>query len=394
MNDVADRIPDAELGERLRLARETVKLRQEDAARQIGVARTTVVAIEAGQRRVRLDELQILAAHYRTSVNALLRREAVHLDLVPRFRRLRSGHATAVYDASKLLSDLVSAEVELENALGVKRVQAYPPERPILPGDVESQAEQDAQEVRSWLGLGPGPLRGLLPLLELQLGVRLFVRPLDQSVSGLFAFDERAGACMLLNSRHSQERLLQSALHELAHLIATRQALEVIIDDAAVGSREERYASCFARCFSMPARSLRQRFQDLTAGQSHLTRRHVILLADLFGVSREAMVRRLEELTLARAGTWDWFQANGGIPGELVRQAVREEGRALPSDWSEVEGGASRLALMAREVWKRGLYSEGQLAQLLRVDRYQMRVLLDGAEAEAGEADDQVKLAR
>ena len=37
---------------------------------------------------------------------------------------------------------------------------------------------------------------------------------------------------------------------------------------------------------------------------------------------REAMVRRLEELSLARAGTWDWFQANGGITDEQVRQVL------------------------------------------------------------------------
>ena len=41
------------------------------------MARTTIVAIEQGERRVKIDEVQKLAKLFGTSVNALLRREAV-----------------------------------------------------------------------------------------------------------------------------------------------------------------------------------------------------------------------------------------------------------------------------------------------------------------------------
>lgn len=96
-------IPLPELGERLRAARETANFTQKDAADAIAVARTTLVAIEQGQRRARIDELQQLAKLYRTSVNAILRREAVHVDLAPRFRRLIGDNdqaATAAADLS------------------------------------------------------------------------------------------------------------------------------------------------------------------------------------------------------------------------------------------------------------------------------------------------------
>jgi DNA-binding XRE family transcriptional regulator len=72
---LADLAP-AELGERLRVAREAVNLTQKEAADAISVARTTLVAIEQGQRRIRIGEVQRLAKLYETSVNALLRREA------------------------------------------------------------------------------------------------------------------------------------------------------------------------------------------------------------------------------------------------------------------------------------------------------------------------------
>lgn len=393
MTATSERLSDHEIGERLRVAREGVKLTQAQAAEVIGAARTTIVAIEQGKRRIQMDELQKLATSYQTSANAILRREAVHLDMVPRFRKLDDSRDDDVERATRLLNDLVSAEVELENALGVTRARNYPPERPILPGEVRAQAEQDAQELRDWLGLGSGPLTDIVSILDLQLGIRVYVRPLQGKVSGLFAYDEAAGACILLNANHPYERLTQTGAHELAHVVSTRRQPEVLTEDERFTSREERYANIFQRNFITPARAVRQRFAEITAGQSHLTRRHVILLAYAFGVSREAMVRRLEELKLAREGTWDWFQGNGGITDAQVREVLGDLSRP---DISVVSKGLvpPRLALLAREAWKRELYSEGQLARLLHLDRHGMREVLDGAEREESEADELVKILR
>ena len=392
MTMLTERLSDVVIGERLRVARESAKFTQADAAKAINVARTTLVAIEQGQRRVKTDELQKLAALYGTSANAILRQESVHLDMVPRFRKLAQSADKATEDAARLLNDLVSAEVELENALGVQRQRNYPPERPILPGDVGLQVEQDAQELRDWLGLGPGAVLDVVSLLDLQLGIRVYVRRLDGKVSGLFAYDDAVGACMLLNANHPTERILQTGGHELGHLTSTRREAEVLTADEDFKSREERYADAFGRCFLTPARAVRQRFAEITAGQSHLTRRHIIILAHAFGVSREAMVRRLEELSLAKQGTWDWFQKNGGITDEQARQVLGD----LPNRYTHATDAQGyvpqRLALLAREAWKRDLYSEGQLSRLLKLDRYQIRELLDGAESEESEANELVKL--
>ena len=393
MTGNSERLTDSEIGERLRLAREGLKLTQAQAADVIGAARTTIVAIEQGKRRIQMDELQKLATSYQTSANAILRREAVHLDMVPRFRKLDDSNDDDVERATRLLNDLVSAEVELENALGVSRARNYPPERPILPGEVRTQAEQDAQELRDWLGLGLGPITDIVSILDLQLGIRVYVRPLQGKVSGLFAYDEAVGACILLNANHPYERLAQTGAHELAHVVSTRRQPEVLTEDERFTSREERYANIFQRNFITPARAVRQRFAEITAGQSHLTRRHVILLSHAFGVSREAMVRRLEELKLAREGTWDWFQGNGGITDVQVREVLGDLPRP---DVSVASRGLvpPRLALLARESWKKELYSEGQLARLLHLDRHGIREVLDGAEREESEADELVKILR
>ncbi len=377
----------ADLGGRLRVARETANLTQKDAAKSIAVARTTIVAIEQGQRRVRMDELQQLAKLYRTSVNAILRREAIHVDLAPRFRKLIGSNDLAAAQAAELLADLARAEVELENLLGIRRVRNYPPERPILPGDVRAQAEQDAIELRQRLGLGFAPVLDIVTLLELEMGVRVYVRRLDGSISGVFAYDDSLGACILLNANHPRERRNQSGGHELGHLISVRHEPEVLHANEPENTREERYATAFARSFFTPAGAVRQKFQQVTAGSSNLTRRHVIVLAHFFGVSREAMVRRLEELGLTKKGTWDWFDANDGITDIQVRQVL---GDLRTPDRHKAEADRPttlRLNLLTAEAYKRELLSEGQLVRLLRVDRVELRDMLHDLELQEDKAD-------
>lgn len=388
MTDQAEKLSDQEIGKRLRLAREGAKFTQQEAADAVKIARTTLAVVELGQRRARLDELQKLATLYKTSANAILRRESVHLDMVPRFRKLADSSDVAIEDAARLLNDLVRAEVELEDALGIERARNYPPERPLLPGDVRTQAEQDSQELRDWLGLGAAPVLDILSLLDLQLGIRVYLRRLDSKVSGLFAFDENVGACMLLNANHPADRIAQSGAHELGHFVSTRRQTEVLTTREKFLSREERYANAFARCFIAPARVVRQRFSEITAGQSHLTRRHVILLASATGLSREALVRRLEELSLVKQGTWDWFELNGGITDQQAREVLGELPNREPIIAQAQGLIPPRLSLLAGEAWRRGIYSEGQLARLLNLNRLELRELLDSVQTEESEANE------
>jgi Zn-dependent peptidase ImmA (M78 family)/DNA-binding XRE family transcriptional regulator len=386
MSPLEEIVP-AETGERLRIAREGAKITQADAASAIGVARTTIVAIEKGERRVRMSELQQLAKLYGTSVNALLRRESVHVDLAPRFRKLGANDAAADA-AATLMTDLAKAEVELENLLGVKRTRNYPPERPLLRGDVRLQAEQDAGELRQRLGLANGPIPDIITLLEMELGVRVYIRRLDGRISGLFAYDDSLGACMLLNANHPRERRTLTVGHETGHFLSTRREPEILHYEESANSREERYANAFARALFTPARGVMQKFAEVTAGSDRMTRRHVIVLAHFFGVSREAIVRRLEELSLVKSGTWDWFAANGGITDEQARQVL---GGLAPADDAKADADRPttlRLNLLASEAHRRELLSEGQLARLLQLDRVELRDILGSREIEEGEADE------
>lgn len=60
------------VGQRLRSARETLGLTQEDVAGALSIQRTSVIAMEAGKRNVSALELRRLARLYRRSVAGFL----------------------------------------------------------------------------------------------------------------------------------------------------------------------------------------------------------------------------------------------------------------------------------------------------------------------------------
>lgn len=384
-----------EIGRRLRIARENADIRQDDAAQVIGMSRPTLVSIEKGTRRVRIQELQLLAHHYGVSVNALLRREAVHTDLVPRFRRMRETEDSHTVEAVKLLNNLVKAEVELENVLGIERRKNYPPERGINTGDIVELAEQHSQELRNWLGIGSGPIGDIFTLIELDLGIRLYQRRLapGSKIAGLFTYDAAVGACILLNANHPLERRIQSAAHELGHFIGTRQVPEVLEENEQFLSREERYANAFGRAFLTPRKGFSESFRQLTVGSEKLRRSDVIKLAHQHHVSREACVRRLEELGLVKKGVWAWFEANNGITNAQAREVLGTAAdKPDPAKDDANRPVPHRMSLMAHAAWKRDLMSEGQLAELLHMRRVDLRTMIDQIELEESETDDVLKL--
>ncbi|MDL2400318.1 XRE family transcriptional regulator [Rhizobium mayense] len=383
-----------EIGRRLRIARENADVRQDDAAQFIGVSRPTLVSIEKGARRVRIQEIQTLARHYGVSVNALLRREAVHTDLVPRFRKLRETEDEHTLEAIRLFNELIKADVELENILGIHRRHNYPPERGLNEGDAAMLGEAHASELRDWLGLGSGPIADIFSVIEHGLGIRLYQRRLSSRsrVAGLFTYDDNVGACILLNANHPLPRRVQTAAHETGHFYGTRRMPEVLEEDEKFLSRDERYANSFGRAFVTPADSFGESFRQLKEITGKTTRRLVILLADQYGISRQACVLRLEELGLVKKGTWSWFENNGGITDDHAREVLGSAADRRDAGKADADRLIShRMSLMAHAAWKRELMSEGQLSELLKISRLQLREIVDQIELEEKETDDLLK---
>ena len=89
----------------------------------------------------------------------------------------------------------------------------------------------------------------------------------------------------------------------------------------------------------------------------------------------------MEELELVRKGTWNWFEDNGGITDVQAEEVLGKSYKKYLG--KEFQGILPpRLLLLAQEAWKKNIYSEGQLADLLSLNRYQIRDIIIDAEEE------------
>lgn len=359
------------VGERLRVARSASGLTQEQAAERLGLARTTLVAIERGDRQPRPEELVAFARLYEVSVHSLLRPSAVRVDVVAQFRRQGSGGDDKDgLQAIALLHDLSTAYVELEQRLHKVTRLDYPPERKLGRGRVDQQAEELAAEMRSRLGLGLGPIPDLVALLELELGLRVFVRPLPSAIAGVYAYHDELGACVLLNRLHPRVRRRWTLSHELAHFMTTRREPSVARSLENRKHPDDAFADAFAAAFLMPSATVRRMFDEYVGQEGKFSARHLILGAHRLGVSLEAFGRQIEKLELLPRGTYDSLK-DRGLDERIVEQVL---GSRTESDVTEP---GARLLMMAAEAHELEMFSEGQLADMLVMDRVELRRAID-----------------
>lgn len=368
----------AVLGERLRIARASAKLTQEAAANEIGVARTTLVAIERGERRVRSHELLALARAYGTTVNALLRPASVHVEAQVAHFRAGDASSAAREGAVALLVKVASSYVELERAVGrPMRPAVSIPEYPLGRGAMLPQADDAASQVRSLLGIGLAPISDLLTLAELQMGLRVFVRPLAPKIAGAYVHHAELGGCVLINAKHPRARRAWTLAHELGHFVGSRETPHVITTDDRAS--DDAFADAFAGALLMPPAALRRRFAEIASTGAKFSPRDLILLAHEYRVSIEAMCRWLERLGLLPAQTYEVLRdrgLNNTLERSVVGDPASDERAPVPA----------RLAAIASEAFERGLVTEGQLVEMLGLDRLTVREVLDSMPE--GEFDD------
>lgn len=363
-----------ELGKRLKLARTAAGFTQDTAAGEMKLARTTLTAIESGQRKVKPDELIAFAKLYQTSVSRLVSAEAVHIDLAARFRRVDELSELGPDErrAIELLTRMATASVELERIAGTPLRQDYPLPLNLRPGAVPAQAEDAAAALRHRLGVGLGPIADFASVLEFELGVRVFMRPLPSKISGIYAYEPAVGACMLINASHPRVRRRNSLAHECAHFVASRTHADVFSeDDEQYVALEERFAKRFATSLLMPAPTVRRRFEDVASAEGGFKLRHLIILRHAFGVATQSMCMRLEELDLVPQGQWDSIKRRGYGP-EFDAQVL---GDPQPEERPPIL--APRLANLAAIALEREALSEGQLCDMLALERTELRTVLD-----------------
>ncbi len=363
-----------ELGRRLQEARKARGLTQQDAASHLGVARTTITALEKGERRIQPSELARLATLYARSIGELLRRGEPIEAFSVQLRAVLAPNApvdTEVEPHTWDFQQLCENYLELEHLSGAALSQRYPAQYQIGGIAPEDVAEDVAVAERNRLGLGDGPVLNLRDLLENDVGLRIFYMDLPSRVSAMFAYTERLGGCIAVNRKHPEERRRMSMGHDYGHFLTNRYRPEITFLGRYQRQPEhERFAETFARAFLMPAAGLSRRFNELQRSRKGgVTAADLCILAYSYFVSVEALALRLEEIRLLPAGTWDRLKQAGFKVREA--QALLQL-RPRPSADQKFP---RRYLYLAIEAYERADLSEGQLARFLRADRIEARRL-------------------
>ena len=371
-DNTLDRIDPQELGLELKRARVKRGLRQADAAKIINVARTTITAIEKGERRIKPEELITLARAYGRQVSDFVRERPKVEPFQVQFRGpfLRSEEdEKEIRRFVDSLEELARDYLELEQITHTPLVQNYPPEYQTAEIEVEQAGEEIAIRERNRLGLGEGPIPILRDVLEQDVGLRVFYLELNPSkYSAIYFYNHDLGGCIAVNRSHPEERRRWSLAHDYGHFLAHRYKPTVFVENNYQRLPEsERFADSFASFFLMPTGGLTMRFNDLRRSKEKVTVADLCTLAHYYGVSVAAFTIRSEDIKFLPSGTWDRLQ-QGGFK---VREAQREPG--LPPLPMRDDMLPIRYQYLAVTAFDKGLISEGRLAYFLRVDRLEAR---------------------
>ena len=362
------------LGGRLKAARTLKRLTQEAAATALGVARTTIVAIEAGKRAVGADELRALAELYDCPESELLDQERPELQMEVDFRMsAQSDLASDEVEVAAKLHRLAASAIQLETLVGQRPQKLDLPDVSISKtGSIEQQAEDAALALRTRLGIGLGPIQDLTALMEFEHGLRVFERPLPSKVSGAVAFDAAVGGFVLLNSLHPLYRRRLTAGHEIGHLLVRKLGLSILFAEDEPVDREERFFDLFGIALLTPASAVRKKADELQRMFGGFSVRQLLMMAVFFNVSIEAMTRRMVRLGILKQGTYEQLRANR--VGLKHRERVVDEMQTA----EEAPPFTPRTLLLASIAYQRELLSEQQLASMLELDLVTVRKALEG----------------
>ncbi len=373
--NILDTINMRQLGRELQEARVKRGLTQEEAAGAINVARTTMTAIEKGERRIKADELIKLAQAYGRQISDFMRPHPHIEPFQVQFRgptQRTAEHEAKIAPAITELEELSRNYLELEQITRTPLVRKYPAAYEIRGLPTNQIAEDVAIEERNRLGLGDGPIAMLRDILEQDVGLRIFYLHLPSTFSAIYHYDDILGGCIAINRLHSEERRRWSLAHNYGHFLAYRYQPAVFIEDTFRRAPEnERFADAFALYFLLPTNGVKRHFNDLRRTKDKITPADLCTMAHYYAVSVAAMTLRLEDMGLLPTGVWNRLRERGF----RVRKTQRQLGLGtIPAPDEKLP---VRYQYLALDAFDRELITEGQFAHFLDVDRIESRIIAE-----------------
>ncbi|MGB7440709.1 MAG: ImmA/IrrE family metallo-endopeptidase [Coleofasciculaceae cyanobacterium] len=369
--NILDNIDLRKLGGLLQQARKKCDMTQADAAKVIGAARTTIVAIEKGERRLKPNELIKLARAYGRAVSDFVRQGPVIEPFAVQFRAAYQRSELEVAQITPVigrLEELCRNYLELEKIMDAPLARNYPQEYEVTNMPIEAAAESIAIAERQRLGLGDGPIPLLRDVLEQSVGLRIFYIAMPSKYSGVYGYDEQLGGCIAINANHPEERRRWSLAHEYLHFLAHRRKPVIDYEEQYQRKPEsERLADTFPGYFLMPTSGLLKRFNDMYQAHGKFTPTNLFTLAHYYGVSIAALISRLEAMKLLPSGTGDRLRDRGLKVRKVQQELVLED---IPQRTDIVPIHYQHLVIEALD---QGLITEGRFADFLGVDRLEAR---------------------
>jgi Zn-dependent peptidase ImmA (M78 family)/DNA-binding XRE family transcriptional regulator len=317
-----------ELGQRIRSARESCGLTQEQLGEAVDLSRIAIGQIEAGTRSVSSLELDRIAYAVGRDIKAFFADAFVEQDALAALFRTEAQLAEqaelrpALQECLALGREMTNLERLLEIDRAQLRAATYELPAPKARWDAIQQGQRIATDERQRLGLGISPAGDLIELFESQ-GVRIGLVTLTDNISGLTLWDDKIGIFVVINRDHSPVRRRFSLAHEYAHVLVDRDRFGAISRAENRTELLEVRANAFAAEFLMPSEGVAQFIHALgkgsasraqvavfdesdvvqveqraTPGSQDIQLYDVTLLAHHFGVSRISALYRLKNLRL------------------------------------------------------------------------------------------------
>lgn len=322
----------------LRWARESVGATVEDAAKRAGVSDDRIRAWESGEAEPTVAKLRALAKLYQRSFAVFFLPEPpTTFDTMRDFRRLpgSTDHAW-----SRPLHKVYRRAVEQQEIAEELADEDATDEEPIalLSATVSDAPEAAAARMRSALGVSleqqfswrrpEDAFNGWLAAVE-SLGI-LVLRTSDVAVSEMRGFSLTGRiSVIVVNALDWPRGQVFTLMHELAHLALREGGLCDLLEPQSTAARHvELWCNAVAAAILMPADSFLDPEVIGPAGRSSWDDDVLAQLSARYGVSQEAVVRRL--VTLDRATMEFYLQKRSEY--QVAYDEAREEQRRRRRD--------------------------------------------------------------
>jgi Zn-dependent peptidase ImmA (M78 family)/transcriptional regulator with XRE-family HTH domain len=379
------------LAERLKSARESTGLSQQQVADWLGVRRPAIAEIESGVRAVKSDELVRLAALYGRSIGWLVEGELRPEDAIAAaLFRTETHDDPALHREAATLAKRCAVVFDLERKLKAQvrvRVPEYSDGTALTDWSrAMYHGKEVAYQERARLGIGDSaPLRDPWGVVE-DAGVRVFPLGLgsEHVIDGIFTRSREGHACVGVNVGKWVFRQVFTVVHEYGHALMdgelTGEACATSEGWSRKGSRyanRELRANQFAAVFLVPREALLW-FLDSRGKLRGGARPHAVGLSavelvraqDHFGASGDMILWRLQNERLIDAAD------RKRLKEEVNRHGTVALARSLGYDFRRFAQPFYRAHEVVLRGYAAGEISLGLAAELFDLPKEGMRAKL------------------